>query len=142
MIWFAEDLSGNGIIESGEKNLLLDRISPTSGGLSVLVRDSADRFYSTTGRGGFGEPAQTDIQSFTIPGDPLNTTASATTFAALNSPYVSTAVFNTANRPFDAYHRDGATLIVAAYDDFFGRLDYLLTLKPWHPSRVKQWSLY
>lgn len=142
-IWICEDLSGDAIIGDGESHVLVPRVSFTtdSVGLSALTIDENDQCYVCVG-GGFAGSARTEIRRFDVAQDPLPTTATVTTFATLNSPYVSAAVFNTKTKSFRPFTLDGATVIIAASDPFFGNPDYLLTLRAQGSSGVRQWTLY
>jgi len=142
-VWICEDVSGDGTIGEGESNIIVERASDTTewAGLSSLVLDADDRCYISVGWG-FGSTANTEIRSFALPEDPLNTTATVATFATLNTPYVSAMVLTSREKTFKPYSPDGATLVIAAYDQFYGTLDYLLTLKPFGSLGVRRWTLY
>jgi len=142
-VWICDDLNGDAFIGAGEANILVRRASSTTetAGLSALAIDAADRCYVAVGWG-FGSTAQTDIQTFSIPDDPLHRTAPVTTFASLGSPYVSATVFNSTSRSFAPGTANGAVMVLVACDPMWGNLDYLLTLRPAGPTGVRQWRLY
>jgi hypothetical protein len=140
-VWVCEDLNQNGVIGPGEWNILFARASETthSAGLTALVVDSADRGYISIG---WADAAHSDIQTFQIPLDPLHQKASLATFATLNSPYVSAAIFNSPTRSFDPFALSGATMVLLALDPFYGDINYLLTLRPSGPTGVARWRSY
>jgi len=142
-VWVCEDVNQNGVVGAGESNILVGRASKTteSAGLSALAIDSADRCYVSVGWG-FGSTAHTDVQQFKMPADPLHTTMTATTFASLNSPYVSAAIFNSPTRSFDPFVVGAGTMVLAASDPSYGNLDYLLTVRPKSPTGARRWRLY
>jgi len=145
-IWICDDLNHNGVIGPGESNFLVPQASPTteSAGLSGLAADVGDHVYTTVGWG-FGSSAQSDIQQFLIPRNPLSDKAPVMTWASLNSPYVSALIFNSPSRPFTPWAQNGATMVLAVYDSLWGNPEYLLTLKPVAPSGrlgAKRWKLY
>ncbi|MCX8037960.1 MAG: hypothetical protein N3D11_13100 [Candidatus Sumerlaeia bacterium] len=143
-VWICEDLDGNREIGPGESNILVPRVHPTTewAGLSALAVDSSGRVYSSVGWG-FGNSAQTDIRTFTVPANPLQTTATVSTFATLNSPYLSAVIFNSTTRSFAPGAVNGAFMILLGFDPFYGDVDYLLTLRPDGPSlAVRRWSQY
>jgi len=142
-VWVCDDLSGNAFIGPSEANLLVPRASATTqtAGLSALAVDAADLAYVAVGWG-FGASARSNVESFPVPANPLQGTARVTTFASLNSPYVSAIVFNSTTRFFSPGTANGATMVVLASDPMYGNLDYLLTLKPAFPLAARHWRMY
>lgn len=142
-VWICEDASEDGVIGEGESNILVPRASATteSAGLSGLAIDTTDNGYVCVGAG-FGATARTDIQTFTLPSDPLHTTTTVRTFATLNSPYVSAVIFNTTSRWFMPYTTDGVVMVILALGPFWDDPDCLLTVRVAGPLGVKRWHLY
>jgi hypothetical protein len=142
-VWVCDDLNKNGFIGLGEANILVRNGGGTteSAGLSALAIDSGDRCYVSVGTG-FGATARSYIRTFAVPSNALHTTATVTTFATLNSPYLSAAVFTSPTLSFSPYRSNGATLVLVAMDPMFGNLEYLLTVRPAASSGVSRWRLY
>jgi len=143
-VWFGEDLSGDGAIGPDESSILVDDLAAggTGKGLSGLAVGADNRAFACVNDTVSSQPV-VRIQTLRIPWNFHRGLSPVETFGILNAGYVSSIIFNGA-KSFAPAAIDGATMVIAAsgpppnYENY----DYLLTLTPNGPLRVRQWQQY